>query len=284
MYKIYFLLFVQFLISTIYSQPEAKLRRFQFSNSMFPHELRKDGHAYRDRHYPADVHYSDSAVLCFVPKNFSAKKKINLVVYFHGWHNNVDSANAQFKLVEQFADANADAILVMPEGPKNAPDSFGGKLEEKNIFKLFCDELLLKLSSEFKSEFEIDKIILAGHSGAYRVISFILLHGGMTDNISTVILFDGLYGQTEKYSYWLDHYNGKFINIFTPDGGTKSESENLMNCLDAWKIDYRFVKEDSLTKEILMKNRITFISSELGHNEVISARKQFQLFLEALEF
>lgn len=260
------------------------MHRFQFSNSMFPHELRKAGHTYRDKHYPADLHYSDSAVLCFVPKNFSAKKKINLVVYFHGWHNNIDSANAQFKLVEQFTDSNADAILVMPEGPKNAPDSFGGKLEEKDNFKLFCDELSTKLSGEYNQNFEIDKIVLAGHSGAYRVISFILLHGGMTDNISAVILFDGLYGQTEKYSYWLDHYSGKFINIFTPEGGTKGESENLMNCLDAWKIDYRFVKEDSITKEILMKHRINFISSELGHNEVISARKQFQLFLEALEF
>ncbi len=277
-YLIAFLLFIQ--MNLTYSQQGGEFLRFEFSNSMFPHILRNDGHIYRDSHFPKDLHYSDSTTLCYVPKNFKPKKKINLVVYFHGWYNNVDSSNKQFKLSEQFEKSGVDAILVMPEGPKNAPDSFGGKLEEKNVFKNFCDELIGKLSAPFNHKFEIDKIILAGHSGAYRVISFILLHGGLNDNIHSVILFDGLYGQTEKYSYWLDHYRGNFINIFTPDGGTKGESENLMKCLSAWNIDYSFVDENSLTPEILSKNRIVFIASQLGHNEVIATKNQFEQFLK----
>jgi hypothetical protein len=49
-------------------------------------------------------------------------------------------------------------------------------------------------------------------------------------------LFDGLYGYIEKYTYWLDHYGGRFINIYTKNGGTKEESENLMECFDSWKV------------------------------------------------
>lgn len=267
---------------TTNAQTNGDLLRFQFSNSMFPHDLRKDGHTYRDRHFPKELHYSDSTVLCFVPKNFVKKKKINLVIYFHGWYNNVDSSNNQFKLAEQFANSEADAILVMPEGPKDAPDSFGGKLEEKSSFKNFCNELIANLSQHFSENIEIDKIILAGHSGAYRVISLILLHGGVTDKINSVILFDGLYGQTEKYSYWLDNFKGRFINIYTPDGGTKGESENLMTCLDAWNIKYTFVNGDNFTEDDLGKNRIIFISSQLGHNEVIAANNQFELFLKSI--
>ena len=73
------------------------------------------------------------AVLQYLfPKDLSTTEKINFVVYFHGWNNNIDSACAQFDLIEQFCESNKNAIFVFPEGPKNSPDSFGGKLEEKD--------------------------------------------------------------------------------------------------------------------------------------------------------
>ncbi|EFK96785.1 conserved hypothetical protein, partial [sediment metagenome] len=226
-------------------------------------------------------HYSDSTVVIFIPKGYKPKTENDFVIHFHGWYNNVDSVLNKFKLIEQFYASGKNAILIVPQGPKNAPDSFGGKLEEKNKFRDFINEIteILHQKKVIRSK-SVGKILLSGHSGAYRVISFILMRGGITEDIKEVFLFDGLYGQIEKYTYWLDHYNGKFINIYTKDGGTKDQSENLMECLDEWKIPYLSKTETELLDNDLQRNRIINIYSDLEHNDVIHVRSQFYNFLK----
>lgn len=253
----------------------------QFSSAPFPHSERKNGHDYDGNTYSAKEHYSDSSVAIFIPKGFKTTGKIDFVVYFHGWNNNIDSACAQFDLIEQFSESNKNAIFVFPEGPKNSPDSFGGKLEEKDGLKNLIDDVLkfLRENAKFKTT-KVGNIILAGHSGAYRVISFCLMQGGYTNNISDVILFDALYGQTEKYVHWIENFKGRFINIYTDQGGTKYETENLMQDFDAWNIPYFNTEESKLKLKDLTDNRLIFIHTDLTHNEVISVRKQFRDYLK----
>lgn len=253
----------------------------QFSSAPFPHPYRIAGHIYDDKTYSAQEHYSDSSVAIFIPKGFRQEEKINFVVYFHGWNNNIDSACTQFRLIEQFCGSNVNAIFVFPEGPKNSPDSFGGKLEEKDGLKKLIDDVLkyLNENKELKSE-GIGNIILAGHSGAYRVISFCLMRGGLTTNVSDVILFDALYGQTEKFSHWIENFNGRFINIYTDNGGTKTETESLMDDLTAWQIPHYKTEESQLRIDDLKNNRLIFIHTDLTHNEVISTRNQFRDYLQ----
>ncbi len=252
----------------------------QFSYAPFPHTERTNGHNYDGKTYFAQEHYSDSSVAIFIPKGFKSTGKIDFVVYFHGWNNNIDSACAQFNLIEQFCESNKNAIFIFPEGPKNAPDSFGGRLEEKDGLKNLIDDVLDFLMKQQKIEStKVGNIILAGHSGAYRVISFCLMRGGLTPNISDVILFDALYGQTEKYVHWIENFDGRFINIYTDNGGTKYESESLMDNLDAWGISYFKTEESQIKIDALKNNRLIFIHTELTHNEVISKRKQFRDYL-----
>lgn len=253
----------------------------RFSSAMFPHAKRDTGYWYDNRKYSAEEHYRDSSVAIFIPKGFTSGATTNFVVYFHGWRNNIDSTFAQFCIAEQFADSKINAILIHPEGPKNAPDSFGGKLEETNTFKHLMEDVLdlLIKSNKVKTK-NIGTIILAGHSGAYRVMSFILLRGGLTGYIKEVYLFDALYGQTEKFSYWLDHTPGRLVNIFTEEGGTKGESQSLMDDLYAWGIPFFSKKEQDVTTNDLVQNRILFIFSDLAHNEVIAKRNQFRSYLQ----
>ena len=185
-------------------------------------------------------------------------------------------------MIEQFTESNKNAILVVPQGPKNAPDSFGGKLEVGNGFLNFMNEILTLLyEKKIIGNKNIGDIILSGHSGGYRVISYILMRGGLTENIKEVFLFDGLYGQIEKYTYWLDHFDGKLTNIYTENGGTKEESENIMECFNSWKVPYIFKNELDLLDDDLRNNRIIFIYTDLGHNDVIHVRSQFMEYLKA---
>ncbi|MBK7498802.1 MAG: hypothetical protein IPI19_06775 [Ignavibacteriales bacterium] len=289
--KILFNLFVlNILLLTGFLFPQPLTERYkhlgqmfvpQFSSAPFPHPERKNGHDYDGNTYSAKEHYSDSSVAIFIPKGFKTTEKIDFVVYFHGWNNNIDSACAQFDLIEQFYESNKNAIFVFPEGPKNSPDSFGGKLEEKDGLKNLIDDVLKYLSenTNLKST-KVGNIILAGHSGAYRVISFCLMRGGYTKNISDVILFDALYGQTEKYVHWIENFKGRFINIYTDKGGTKYETENLMQDFDGWNIPYFSTEESKLKLKDLTDNRLIFIHTDLTHNEVISVRKQLRDYLK----
>jgi hypothetical protein len=248
----------------------------------FPHSKRMSGHNYDNKSYSFDEHYNDSTVLIYIPKGYKPKENNDFVIHFHGWNNNVDSVLSQFKLIEQFSESGKNAILIVPQGPKNAPDSFGGKLEEENGFHRFINEIVdLLYQKKIIRDKSIGDIILSGHSGGFRVISFILMRGGLTDKIKEVFLFDGLYGQIEKYTHWLDHYNGKFINIYTTYGGTREESENLMECFNSWKVPYIFKNESELSDDDVRNNRIIFIYSDLEHNDVIHVRSQFMKYLKA---
>ena len=79
-----------------------------------------------------------------------------------------------------------------------------------------------------KTNFEIGSIILSGHSGGYHVMAAIVDHGGLSEKIREVWLFDALYGGTENFVTWQKSQNGRLLDIYTDHGGTKEETENLM--------------------------------------------------------
>ncbi|MFY7997697.1 MAG: hypothetical protein ACOVSW_03775 [Candidatus Kapaibacteriota bacterium] len=248
----------------------------------FPHTKRDNGHIYDGKSYPAAQHYRDSSVMIFLPKGFRPQKTLDFVVYLHGWYNSIDSATAQFRIAEQFAESRSNAVLVFPEGPKFAPDSFAGKLEDSCGLQRLCQETLETLRRTKNINARLGNVILAGHSGAYRGIAYMLLRGGVS--VREVWLFDALYGQPEKFAHWLEHdfkrLRGRFINIYTDDGGTKAETEKLMEDLAAWRIPFRAVEEKALTTQDLKRSGIVFIHTDLQHNDVIARREQFRRYLE----
>lgn len=288
--KINFILIV-FLFVTfsclLYAQPITERYKHlgemfmpEFASAPFPHSERINGHTYKSQTFSFQEHYNDSSVAIFIPNDFMPTANTDFVVYFHGWNNNIDGACAKFNLIEQFSGSHKNAIFVFPEGPKNSRDSFGGKLEEKDGLKNLISDVLKYLAEKRKiNNTKIGKIILAGHSGAYRVISFCSMRGGLTQNISDVLLFDALYGHTEKFLYWIENFKGRFINIYTDKGGTKNESENLMDDFDAWGISYFKVEELELQLNDLLNNRLIFIHTDLIHREVVAKRNQFRDYL-----
>ncbi|MCX6132381.1 MAG: hypothetical protein NTU47_01095 [Ignavibacteriales bacterium] len=254
----------------------------RLSSAPFPHPRRASGHVYGNQQFPAEKHYSDSSVAIFIPNGFRQTDAVDIIVHLHGWWNNIDTVLKRYKLPQQVFESGKNAILVVPEGPRNAPDSFGGKFEDPGGFKRFVDDVGAFLVQKGKIKTTaLGKVILTGHSGAYHGISFTLLRGGIPEKISEVYLFDALYGQTEKYAYWIDHFKGKMVAVYTDSGGTKDETESLMEDLRGWGIPYCAKDEAALLRVDLLNNQLVFIHSALEHDMVLHGRMQFREYLKA---
>jgi hypothetical protein len=264
-----------------------KIIRFTSANAMFPDTARSNGHDYNGKYYDAATYYSDSSVLIYVPRHFSSKKKINYVFWFHGWGNNIDSACKQYSLLNQFEASGRNAIFIFPEGPKNAPDSYGGKLEQPQVFQGLMKEVVEKLTQQKVirpvSVFEINAydISLAGHSGAYRVISRII----NKNPVNEVILFDAMYGQNDLYMQWLAQPGHRFINIYTKDGGTYDNSLFfIFKLTDSLHVPLVSLQEEEVTEAQLRKNNKLFIFSKQAHNDVILYNRNWERFLRNTPF
>ncbi len=263
--------------------PQGRIILAAFASAPFPHPSRAAGHTYQNKIYSASDHYSDNTVALFIPKGFRETGHLDFVIHFHGWHNTVAGTLAAFGLIEQLVASGKNAVLIVPAGPHNAPDSFGGKLETPDGFKHFMAEVVATLQAHAgftSNDFTIGRIILSGHSGGYRVIASILDRGGLAKNADEVWLFDALYGRTDSFIAWADRTPGRLLNLYTDHGGTKDESEKFQTRLTARGTKFLALEETGLTADALQKNLFVFIHTDLGHNDVVARRNGFALFLK----
>jgi len=262
---------------------QGELLFVHLASAPFPHPQRAEGHKYKDQFFSAAEHYTNDTVAIFIPKGFRETEKIDFIVHFHGWQNNVEGVLKRYQLVEQLIASRRNAVLVVPQGPFNASDSFGGKLEDPQGFGRFMKDVadtLREKSALTNKTFALGKIILSGHSGGYQVISSILDHGGLTDHVKEVWLFDALYARTEKFLSWWDKSHGRLIGIYTEHGGTKNETERLMAELKKRGTGLFSAKDTEATSANLRENRMLFLFTDLAHNDVVDKRKTFEEFLE----
>jgi D-alanyl-D-alanine carboxypeptidase/D-alanyl-D-alanine-endopeptidase (penicillin-binding protein 4) len=255
----------------------------QFVSAPFPHPARLAGHPYHDEFYSTADHYSDRTVAIFIPKAFRPGDKLDFVVHFHGWRHTVAGTLEEYKLIEQFAASGKNAVLIVPQGPRNAPDSFGGKLEDTNGFKIFMTEAVATLRASgalSRTNFEIGNVIVSGHSGGYHVMAAILDHGGMPGQIREAWLFDALYGNTENFVAWQKAQAGRLLDLYTDHGGTSEETRNLLANYRAQGVKVFAAEDTQLVPDNLRTNQIVFLHTDLVHDDVVAKRGAFGLFLK----
>jgi hypothetical protein len=270
---------------SLFAQDNAVVFHIQSSNTAFPDTARANGQVYDKELYSAAEHYHDSTVLIIVPKNLEAKKTVDLVFWFHGWRNNVDNAASYYQLTEQFIASKRNAVLVLAETAKDSPDSYGGKLENPGIFKALVTDVLkgLKTQHLIPRGCNAGHILLAGHSGAYRVVARIIKNGQMP--IDEAILFDALYGETEIFMDWIKAGKAhRFIDLYTDHGGTDSQSRNMVKLVAQENMPYIESEEGNINFQSIQNKRIVFIHSLHEHNKVINNPDNFRLFLQNSPF
>lgn len=239
------------------------------SHTSFPDTGRAKGHMYDKVLYTAAEHYNDSTVLIMAPKNLDARKKADIVFWFHGWRNNVDNAAKRYELTKQFIESRRNAILVLAETARDAPDSYGGKLENPGVFKALVADVLngLKNRGIIRKKCKAGHILLGGHSGAYRVMARIIKNGGVP--VDEVMLFDALYAETDIFIDWIkadaDH---RFINLFTDHGGTLDETRTMIRLLNG--ADKLQIEEKDVVPAQYRSQRVLFIHSLKQHDDIVN--------------
>jgi hypothetical protein len=272
------------LLTLFVSSAKTQNIRLHFTSphTSFPDTARVNGYLYDSVLYTDSAHYNDSSVLLIIPKHLEKTQKIDLVFWFHGWRNNIDTAAEFYKLTKQFIASQRNAILVLAETARNAPDSYGGKLEQPGMFKALVEDVMNELKKKGFVPFEAESanIVLAGHSGAFRVIAYILQNG--QSPVQEVFLFDALYSQLDKFLYWLSQDQSRhFVHWYTNHGGGTDEmSDTMMLKLKTIHSKYALAEEANINSEIIKTNRILFIHSTREHNVIINDPDDFQLLLE----
>ncbi len=251
---------------------------FSMESAPFPHESRANGHKYGDQVFSVEEHYSDSSVALIIPKDYTPQEKTDLVFYFHGWGNNIAKATEEFHLREMLNESGKNVILVFPEGPKNASDSRLGKIEDENGMKNLVDEVMKTLGAEGKTpNADVGKVILSGHSGAYRGIAHAMYHGGIEDHLSEVFLLDASYGNLDYIADWaVNNKTGKLRSIFTEH--LREENQTIMNDLVGKSTAFAFVSDSELDDKVLQENRNVFVFTTVrDHNQSV---ERFAIFLK----
>lgn len=273
-----------FIFSSALAQDFSGYRAIHFSSahSSFPDTGRAGGHLYDSVLYAKSEHYSDSSVLLIIPKQLEKTPTVDLVFWFHGWRNNIDTASEFYKLTRQFITSRRNAVLVLAETAKNSPDSYGGKLEQPGMFRLLTNDVLQELKKQdvVSEHAKAGNIVLAGHSGAFRVIAYILKNGEVP--VQEVFLFDALYSHVDMYVNWLRQDPAHhFIHWYTNHGGGTDEmSDTMMLQLRDHHDRFDLTEEANIKPRTIKDNNILFVHSTREHNDIINNPDNFQLLLE----
>jgi hypothetical protein len=260
---------------------DAVIIHIHSSHAAFPDSGRLHGHTGDSVFYSTADHYRDSTVLIIAPKNLDAKKKVDMIFWFHGWRNNVDNTASYYQLTRQFISSKRNAVLVLPECAKNAADSYAGKLEKPNDFKALVNDVLdsLKAQNITGKNCTAGNILLGGHSGGGRVIGKIVANGGM--EISEVMLFDAMYSETETFMSWMQANPAhRLVDMYTDFGyGPDSESKRMAGLLQQQHVPVLQSEESALTGQQLQANRLIIVHSKSQHNDIIANPDNFELYL-----
>jgi len=156
---------------------------------------------------------------------------------------------------------------------------------KKNTFHSLVNEVMHKLVSVhlIKPKDRIGNLILAGHSGGYRVMAHILENGNVP--VSEVILFDALFANRDEFMNWLTaSKHHRFIDLYTDHGGTLDETKLMMKQVNDANLPEDSLEEANVTPSVIRNHRIVFIHTPHEHNFIIQHPDNFKLFIRNSPF
>lgn len=242
------------------------------------------------RHGPfpfAGKPYRDDTCLVFVPKGFRvhAGHHVDTLVHFHGHGTTAKKTIVEKQLREQVAASEQNVILVVPQGPVDAKDGSGGKLDEDGGLLALLGEIRHAIqraevgealgAAAIPSRARIGTTAISAHSGGYRVAASCLVRGRW--NVTETYLFDALYGARDEFRAWIAerrdqhaaHERHKLLAWYSTKPVT-ANCAKLRAELDDDGIAYRHERDETaVVSARMVKARVAFIHTDNPHREVV---------------
>ena len=231
------------------------------------------GHRKANGHiYWEDETYSDSRVLLHIPKGFDIRRPSLLIVFFHGHGAQLaDDVYLRQQVPAQISSSGVNAVLVAPQLAFNAADSSAGKLWQPGAFARFLGEAaqhLAKLHGDPRSvrSFASMPVVIVAYSGGYLATAWSVHHGGLTNRLRGVVLFDALYGELDTFADWIQRQKSAFF-ISTYSHSTQWRNGELQRLLTEREIGYTTALEPRL-----LPGSIAFLpaSSDAAHRDFLT--------------
>jgi hypothetical protein len=223
--------------------------------------------------------YEDATVVVFVPAHYRAPAAggVDALVHFHGHSSMAEATVKAHALREQLFESRQNAILVAPQGPVNAADGAGGKLDKPvGLARLLAEVVAVLKSPQARAALgpsALGKkarpgvVCLSAHSGGYRVAASCLRAGGL--EVSEVYLFDALYGEVDAYRDWVLAGRGKHRHKLMSHyvgGVTREKNLELLAELERRGVKCEHeTKPGQLSRVELAKGRVIFLACNLSH-------------------
>jgi beta-lactamase class A len=227
---------------------------YRSTHAMFPHPVRANGFIRSDGTcYPYFPHYADSSIIVCIPKGFvPTAEGTNVIVHFHGHMNDNLGVLEHYGMPGAINETKTNAILVLPQGPVFARDSFGGKMEDSSGFRLMVEDVMAMLVKEsVVPSTAVARIIVSAHSGGYRPAGTVLDRGGLQEKISNVFLFDALYGEHDAFVTWLLNGRGRIQAAYTAHlaGEHADVAARVKDAGARWSMTATDVEHDAVVQE-----------------------------------
>ena len=203
------------------------------------------------RVYWEDETYSDRQVLLHLPKGFDIRRPGLLIVFFHGHGAKLaDDVYLRQQVPAQISSSSVNAALIAPQLALNAADSSAGKLWEPGAFARFLGEAgqhLAKLHGDPRSvrSFASMPVVIVAYSGGFVATAWSAQHGGLTNRLRGVVLFDALYGEVDTFADWITKQKSAFF-ISTYASSTRARNIQLQQMLTERAIGYTTALEPRL--------------------------------------
>lgn len=192
-------------------------------------------------------------VAVHVPPGYDACRPQGAIVYFHGFYNCVENAigatdtpctsggpaRVAHHLSEQLDAARVNSLLIAVEIAYDQASGNPGALATTGGLRALLDELfddhLSAMLGRATHVSDLDRIVLASHSGGYTAVAR-GIDRGMLPRLDEVMLFDSLYGEIPTYEGYtvmqLSRFDPsgaalRFAMVFTDGGGTDIHSRAL---------------------------------------------------------
>jgi hypothetical protein len=171
--------------------------------------------------------YTDPSVRVFLPDSYRERGAHDIVLHFHGWNSTIASTLATHLYQEHVYASGSNAVLVVPQGPVDAPSGDFGKLMTKGGLSRLVTGVLVLLYREGKITHPVrGDLVVTSHSGGYQAAAAALDPSNLPPKVAQVNLFDSLYGyETAFESFALS--GGALRSNYSETGGTLENNQAM---------------------------------------------------------